>query len=180
MILDAARELLASAGYAGLSFEGTAARAGVGKTTIYRRWPSKAALAFAAVFHPANIGSAPDTGTFRGDLSAVVKETIRAFSDPAAAQALAGVVTETAQDPALAELVQGTFIEAERQWMTTILDAARSTGEVSGPVDPDVLLAALVGATLYRALLAGDRPPDRAFASDLVDLLIDGATGRRS
>ena len=175
LILGAARELLMARGYAGLSMEATAARAGVGKTSIYRRWPSKAILAFAAVFHPPDIGTGPNTGSLRGDLTAILDEAVRAFTDPAAAQALAGVVTETARDPELARVIRDTFIEAERTWVISILAAARARGEVTTAVDPDALLATLVGAVLYRSLLAGARP-DRRFTRTLLDVLVAGVT----
>ncbi len=68
-IREATSALLSEVGYARLTVEGVAARSGVAKTTIYRRWPSKAELVFGAIVHPAELGPPSDTGSFREDLS---------------------------------------------------------------------------------------------------------------
>ena len=70
-ILDAAMAILLEDGYPGLTIDGVAARANVGRPTIYRRWSSKPALVVAALARSTGLAPAPDTGSFRGDLLAV-------------------------------------------------------------------------------------------------------------
>src|SRR5215475_3487601 len=88
VIVEATRVLLLENGYAGVSIEGVAARAGVAKTTIYRRWPSKAELVFEVAIHRSRLGPAPDTGTLVGDLAAVAVIIVRSLSRPVAAAAM--------------------------------------------------------------------------------------------
>ena len=99
-ILAAARELLAEGGLAAMSFEEVAARSGVAKTTIYRRWTSRGALAmdaFLADFQAQQ--PLPDTGSLRGDLLAALRAWIRAVTHTSAGPVLAGLIAAAQLDP---------------------------------------------------------------------------------
>src|ERR1700722_13397170 len=92
-ILEAATAILAERGLAGMSMEEVAARAGVGKATVYRRWPSRGALAldaFMADFQA--LQPLPDTGTLRGDLLAALRAWVRAVTQTPAGRILAGLI----------------------------------------------------------------------------------------
>ena len=107
-ILAAALELVAEVGYAKLSIEGIASRAGVGKQTIYRWWPSKGAVLFDAVLalseDEAGDIALPDTGDLEADLKHVLRATVDEFNDPRQDRLLRALSIEIARDPALAEL----------------------------------------------------------------------------
>src|SRR5260370_16007651 len=101
-ILTATVELLAERGLTAMSIEEVAARAGVGKTTIYRRWPSKGLLAldaFVASFREQQ--PLPDTGTLRGDLVAALRAWVRAVTRTPMGSMLTGLIAEAQHDPAL-------------------------------------------------------------------------------
>jgi len=102
-ILRAATDLLAERGLAGMSMEEVAARAGVGKATVYRRWRSRGALAldaFMAEFQA--LQPLPDTGTLRGDLLAALRAWVRAVTRTPAGRILAGLIAAAQEDPELA------------------------------------------------------------------------------
>jgi AcrR family transcriptional regulator len=154
-IRDAARALLRELGYAGLTIEGVAARAGVAKTTVYRRWPSKAELVFEVGVHPSDLGPAPDTGSLAGDLAAVAAIIVRSLDRPVAAEALAGLVGDVRRDRALMATLVDRFIGSERAWMAAILERAARRRELAAAVDPALALDLLLGPLLTRAFFTG-------------------------
>jgi len=165
-IVDATRALLLERGYAGVSIEGVAARAGVAKTTVYRRWPSKAELVFEAAIHHTRLGPAPDTGDLVEDLAAVAAIIVRSLSRPVAAAALPGLIADLSQDSALRDRVIARFIGAEQAWIATIVRRAAGRGEAGDNVDPDLVLDLLVGPVFSRTFLTG-RSAGRDFGERL-------------
>ena len=114
-IREATSALLSEVGYARLTVEGVAARSGVAKTTIYRRWPSKAELVFGTTVHPAELRSAPDTGGFYGDLKEVMGHIVVDLSTETAGEALLGILVDMAREPALEGAVRERFVGSERR-----------------------------------------------------------------
>jgi AcrR family transcriptional regulator len=175
-ILAAATELLAERGLGGMSMEEVAARAGVGKATIYRRWPSRGALAldaFLAEFQAQQ--PLPDTGTLRGDLLAALRGWIRSVTRTPAGRMLAGLIAEAQRDPALAAAWRHRVIEPLRARNTVLLDRAIERGEIPAGTDKDVVLDMLFGAAYHR-LLNGHRPLTDQFARQVVDLIVAGVS----
>jgi AcrR family transcriptional regulator len=154
-IREAALALLRELGYAGLTIEGVAARAGVAKTTVYRRWPSKAELAFEVGLHPSDLGLAPDTGSLAGDLAEVAARIVRSLGRPVAAEALAGLLGDVRRDRTLMATLVDRFIGSERAWMAAILERAARRRELAGPTDPALVLDLLLGPLLARAFFTG-------------------------
>ena len=101
-ILEAALEILVEKGYTGFTIDGVAARTGVGRPTIYRRWPSKAALAIAALDAGVPVTATPDTGCLREDLLAFQRDRVKRMNLPPHRSVVAGLVSESVADPALA------------------------------------------------------------------------------
>lgn len=165
-IVEATRALLLERGYAGASIEGVAARAGVAKTTVYRRWPSKAELVFEVAIHHPRLGPAPDTGSLVGDLAAVAVIIVRSLSRPVAAAALRGLIADLSQDRALRDRVVARFIGAEQAWIASIVRRAAGRGEVSDNVHPDLVLDLLLGPVVSRTFLTG-RSAGRDFGERL-------------
>ena len=173
-ILDATVELLAERGLAAMSIEEIAARAGVGKATIYRRWPSKGLLAldaFVASF--AAQQPLPDTGTLRGDLVAALRAWVRAVTATPMGSVLAGLVGEAQHDPSLRAAWRDRVLEPLRRQHRIMLDRAVERGEISASVDQEVVLDLFFGAAQHRLLL-GHLPLDDAFVVDVVDVIMDG------
>jgi AcrR family transcriptional regulator len=151
----AALALLQELGYAGVTMEGVAARAGVAKTTVYRRWASKAELVFEVGLHPDDLGPSPDTGDLGGDLAAVARAIVRSLSRPAAARSLPGLLADMHRDPELMARLVARFIGAERSWMAGSLERARRRRELAWTPDPALALDLLLGPLLCRALFTG-------------------------
>jgi AcrR family transcriptional regulator len=175
-ILAAATELLAERGLGGMSMEEVAARAGVGKATVYRRWGSRGALAldaFLAEFSRQQ--PLPDTGTFRGDLLAALRGWIRSVTRTPAGRMLAGLVAEAQRDPALAAAWRERVFEPLRTSNTVLVRRAIDRGEIPADTDADVVLDLLFGSAYHR-LLQGHRPLTDQFARRVTDLIVAGVT----
>jgi len=170
-ILEATRAVLAEDGWAALTVEGVAARAGVAKTTVYRRFSSRADLAVAAV---AQLVAAARTAA--GESAAEdVRNAIAACADvygrPAARAAYLAVVAEAGRDPALRAAVEGRVIAPARQMVSEGLDRAVARGEISRQLAAarlDLLFDVLAGALLHRLLVR---------EAEIDDTFIDSLTG---
>ena len=173
-ILAAARELLAAGGLAAMSFEEVAARSGVAKTTIYRRWTSRGALAldaFLADFQAQQ--PLPDTGTLRGDLLASLRSWIRAVTRTSAGPILAGLIAAAQLDPGLAVAWRERVLGPLRAQQRILLDRAIERGEIPAGTDREVVLDLVFGAAYHR-LLHGHQPLTDTFARQVTDLVIAG------
>ena len=176
-ILRAATELLAERGLAGMSMEEVAARAGVGKATIYRRWRSRGALAldaFMADFTAAQ--PLPDTGSLRGDLLAALRAWVKAVTRTPAGRILAGLVAAIQDDPELATAWRARVLEPLRAEHRVMLRRAIERGEIPASTDTDVALDLMYGAAYHR-LLQGHRPLTDPFVRRVVDVIVRGIGG---
>ncbi|WP_197319791.1 TetR/AcrR family transcriptional regulator [Saccharomonospora sp. NB11] len=170
-ILDATRDLVAEHGYAKVSIEAIAARAGVGKQTIYRWWPSKGAVVLEAV-RALSEGvdgeiALPDTGDLEADLKLVLRATAAEFADPAFDALIRGLTTEMAHDRELSAAYDehtAALEEAKRQR----LRSGQRAGQLSPDADLDLVLD-LLYAPLFRRWLLRTGPLTDDFADRLVE-----------
>lgn len=154
-------------GLAALTIEGVAARAGVGKATIYRRWPSKGALAFDAVLDEYLAAQpVPDTGSFEADLLATIRIWIQAAARRRGGRTLADLIAEVQSDPILAAAWRDRFVRPLRQTRHQLVERAIARGEIPAGSDPQLLLDLTYGP-LYHRYLNGHLPLDDAFAQAL-------------
>jgi len=169
-ILDATLALLAEVGFSALTVEGVAARAGVGKATIYRRWPSKVPLVVEA-FGGLPAFEEADTGSLAGDLKAMLRAYLELFNKTPLATVLPALASERAHDPALAELFNP-VLRQRRSPLTAALERAKARGEI--PSDTDLELAAdlIVGPIAVRLFFTGRRVQPK-----LVDPMVEMALG---
>ena len=173
-ILTATVELLAERGLAAMSIEEVAARAGVGKTTIYRRWPSKGLLALDAfVASVREEQPLPDTGTLRGDLLAALYAWVRAVTQTPMGSMLTGLIAEAQHDAELRGAWRDRVIEPLRSQHRIMLDRAIARGEIPSGVDRDVVLDLFFGAAEHRLLL-GHLPMSAEFIAEVVDVILAG------
>jgi AcrR family transcriptional regulator len=173
-ILQAAAELLAERGLAGMSIEEVASRAGVGKTTIYRRWTSRGTLAldaFLAEFQAQQ--PLPDTGTLRDDLLAALRAWIRSVTATSAGPILASLIAEAQRDPVLAASWRERVVERLRDQHKIMLDRAVARGEIPAETDYEVALDLMFGAAYHR-LLHGHQPLTDQFARQVVGYVVAG------
>ena len=175
-ILAATQELLLERGYADVTIEGIAARAGVGKQTIYRWWPSRAALVLEAYLAGQEAVQPPAEGrSVREDVRALLEWLIAVLAEPTGGPVVAGLVSDIQRDPLLAEGFRRDVVPARREGMLAALERARERGEIREDADLELAVDALHGAVFYRLLLSG-APLDATFADRLADQMLAGLT----
>jgi AcrR family transcriptional regulator len=171
-ILESALDLLEKRGYAGLSIDAVAAAAGVAKTTIYRRWPSKPALlAAAAAPLYQQLVEAPDTGSLRDDLVSLLA-TSRELMMGRAGRILQILLRESSQHQELTEPLQCALYE-RRQLYHRVLNRALARGELRADVDQDLVADMLLGPLWIRTMITpSPTPPELVRAA--VDAILPG------
>src|SRR4051794_22218840 len=179
-ILEAALAMLADVGYAHLRLDALAVRAGVAKTTILRRWPSKAAIAAAAVQKLAlQTVEVPESTHLREDLQALLSNAVAAFvSGPG--RFVPALIRESGHHPEIADLL-ATVIETRRAAYRRVLNRAIARHELHPDVDQEVIIDLLVGP-LWTRLLITRQPISQALVEEIVDAVLrayqpDGAAG---
>jgi AcrR family transcriptional regulator len=155
-ILRATVDLLADEGYGGVTMEGVAARAGVGKATVYRRWPSKSALVVDAVDACRESGwQAPDTGSAREDLLVFVRGFLDVIRASDAGRVMPALVTELARNPELAAAFRDGLVQPRRACVLETVRRGVERGEVRPDVDAELVADAVVGLLEHRFLVTG-------------------------
>jgi AcrR family transcriptional regulator len=167
-ILAAARELLAEGGLASLTVEGTALRAGVAKTTVYRRYPSKLDLAVAAI--AALIAETPEADSLEGATTEGLSVFEKTWSAPATQAAYLAVAAAAAQDPAVHERFESMVLAPVREAFAQTIDAAVARGEAGPQVDLDFTYDVVVGALMHRLVIRKE-PIDGAFRQKFTELV---------
>ncbi|MGY0486207.1 TetR/AcrR family transcriptional regulator [Streptomyces sp. WG-D5] len=153
-IRSAVFEELASVGYARMSIEGIARRAGVGKTAVYRRWKSKLHLVLDLVSAIAVQGlPAPDTGSLEGDLRLLYEVTSRALRHPVAGQIIPDLQAEAARNPDIAEALQKALREGQHGVASGIVRAAVERGELKAGLDEELALDLVSGPLYWRTVV---------------------------
>ncbi|WP_043733850.1 TetR/AcrR family transcriptional regulator [Streptomyces zinciresistens] len=147
-------EELAAVGYARMSIEGIARRAGVGKTAVYRRWRSKLHLVLDVVSAVAVGGlPVPDTGSLEQDLRLLYEVTARALRHPLASQILPDLQAEAARSPEIAEAVQQALRDGQAGVASGIVAAAERRGEIRPGADRDLALDLISGPLYWRSVV---------------------------
>lgn len=158
-ILSAAFDLLTERGYADFALEAVAARAGVGKSTIYRWWPGKAALAVDAFFEATETDLRfPDTGTAEGDFRAQITQ-LATLLNGVRGRAFAAMLGGARTDPALAKTLGERWLAPRRAWGVARMARAATDGDLL-PETPTAAALALLYGPLYAPLLFGGDVPD--------------------
>ena len=160
-----------------MTIEGVAERAGVGKTTIYRRWPSKTELVAEAIGQVRPPSAPPDSGSLQGDLGGLMREQReRVGTTPGLRRLIPVLLTEATQDPAFLGLVTDGVIEPIRDVMRELVRRGIERGELRPDVDVESLVDLLHAVPVYRILLAGgDTSKVGDVPSRVVPLLLAGA-----
>jgi AcrR family transcriptional regulator len=168
-ILDATREMLVEGGVRHLTIEGVAARAGVAKTTVYRRWRSKDELALAVLIDMSeHIAAVPDLGDTREELVAFVGNAIRLFTTTLMGRVMQGIVSDLAADEELAEAFRSRAVAMRQAETRRLVERAVARGDMRPGTDPVLAHEVLFGPVYYRLFLSG-RPLDAALAERVVD-----------
>jgi AcrR family transcriptional regulator len=175
-ILAAALKLLRKKGYRSVTIEGIAAEAGVGKQTIYRWWPSKAAVVLEAFArYTAGRITMPDTGDVKGDMEALLVQAFDMLTRESG-QLVRSLISEALLDDEFAVSMRDIFIASRRSVLREILNKGIERGEVATDADIELIIDLIYGPMWYR-LLNNHAPLDLLFAKKL-SKIIAGFMGR--
>jgi AcrR family transcriptional regulator len=173
-ILRSALKLLGENGFPDLTIEAIAAHAGVGKATVYRWWPDKAALITDAFSNSATPKLRfPDTGSVRADMSQQMRQVIKIFSSPRG-RILSAILAAGQSDRKLIAAFRERFMKPRRQEAYATLRRGIRRGELRGDTDLDLLLDSLYGPIYMRFFIRHDRLT-ADFVDGLCDLVLGGA-----
>jgi AcrR family transcriptional regulator len=171
-ILQATRELLVEAGVQRLTVEKVAARAGVAKTTIYRRWRDKDELALAVVLDMVEqVVQLPELGDTRAELLAFVNAAVEVLDSTLMGRVMQGLVSDLATDPELASAFRERVVSVRDTEVERLVERGISRGALRPDTDPTTVHDLLIGPVYYRLLLTG-QPLDSAFAQRTVDAVL--------
>lgn len=179
-VLEAADDLLVERGFAGVTIEGIAARAGVAKQTIYRWWTSKTAILFDALLaDAAEHFTPPDHGDLGSDLRDHLRQIATFLTATDAGVVCRALAGQAQHDPAVATRFQSDFVGPQRERDREPFLRAQRRGELSQVEDIDLAVDQLVGPIYYRALVTRQTVPPQ-FTDALVDRYLAQARGALS
>ena len=165
--------MIQQVGYDAFTIEALAARAGVGKATIYRRWTTKEDLVVEAAAFFVSAIPTPDLGDLRRDLAAVLASDATLHSDPQTRPFLSSLLAAMARSPRIAAAVRQGFVASREAAAAAVLRRAVERGELAADLDIGLAVQLCAGPLLYRSLVTGE-PTDEACLRRLVDLLLGG------
>jgi AcrR family transcriptional regulator len=172
-ICAAFKDILVSEGFDRVRMEHVATRAGVGKATIYRYWPSKQALAHEVLLDLTSPYIAvPDVGDTRAELLATVLGPMRALTETDFGPVIRALLSEIARDPKLGDPFRASVVRARREEVARVLARGVRRGDLRPDVHPDVATELLVGPVYFRLMFGGEL--DGAFAERIVDEVLQG------
>jgi TetR/AcrR family transcriptional regulator of autoinduction and epiphytic fitness len=182
VILKAAVEELAAVGYGGVTIESVAARAGVGKSTIYRHWPDKLAL-IADAFETFHEQMVPDLGDLpvRETVALLIQHVAEVVADSIFSGCIPALIEGAERDARVREF-HHRYSTERRRALVDLINRGIRVGELSADIDPELATTTLLGAIFYRRLMTAE-PFDPDDARELVDLVLrppaGGSTRRR-
>jgi AcrR family transcriptional regulator len=179
-ILDATLQLLAQDGDVGsLTVEAVAARSGVAKTTIYRRWRDKWELALDAVMIDMlpRLDEPVDVGDTRKELLRFINSVVKMLATPPYGQAMQALVSQIATDPDLARVYREQVVEPRQAELTPVIKRGIVRGDLRPDTDVRLIHELLVGPIFYRLLFSG-APLDRNLGRRIVDAILAGFAPR--
>jgi AcrR family transcriptional regulator len=178
-IIDATIDLLAEeGGVTGVSIEAVAARAGVGKTTIYRRWPNKEALIIDALADLKQPFPVPRGESARDDLIAIARAFITGRADKKRLDCYWSIMGGADRYPELMSRFTREVVEPRRDTIRMVLRRGIATGELRPDLDVEVTLWLVMGALAQRSRAVGAGPVPEDFAEKVIDALMAGIAAR--
>jgi AcrR family transcriptional regulator len=174
-ILNATLRMLGTHGIAGTTIEGVAADAGVGKTTIYRRWPTKTDLILAAISDIVPRGEPPDTGSMAGDMAALADIQRRRLSGSGLSGIVPRVLAESMGDPELHQGYVDRVVTPFRDMLRLFIERGIERGELRPDLEVEPLVDLLHSIPVYKILMSrGDPAALAGVPSDYIPILAPG------
>ncbi|MFK0159015.1 TetR/AcrR family transcriptional regulator [Streptomyces sp. NPDC090499] len=182
-VLEAADDLLVEKGFAGVTMEGIAARAGVAKQTVYRWWRTKTDVLMDAFLQDADEDlTPPDSGDLAADLRTYLRRLAVFLGTSHAGAVYRALIAQAQHDPAFAREFRSRCLAVQRHRDVVLLERALAAGRLPAGLDPDAEADQLVGPLYYRVLVSAG-PVDEGFVDTLVDAFLlrhDGPVSTRS
>ncbi len=182
-ILAATREALVELGWSKLTLGDVATRAGVAKTTLYRRWSGKNELVVDAVAELFDELCLPDSGSLSADIEGVVLQFAAILARPEAKSGLMAVVSEATRDEALRDRIRESIVHRQKRLVLEGRARAQTRGELPPEPDPsesarmvDLIFDMVAGAVVHRTLVSAE-PADEAWVRSFTRVLLLGLTG---
>ncbi|WP_369225533.1 TetR/AcrR family transcriptional regulator [Streptomyces sp. R39] len=182
-ILAATRQALVELGWSKLTLGDVATRAGVAKTTLYRRWAGKNELVVDAVAELFDELELPDRGSLADDIEGVVLQFAAILDRPEARSGLMAAVAESTRDDALRERIRTSIVDRQKRLVVEGRERAQRRGELPAQTDPreaertaDLIFDVVAGSVVHRALVSG-KPADEEWARGLTRVLLLGLAG---
>ncbi|MFF4057006.1 TetR/AcrR family transcriptional regulator [Streptomyces sp. NPDC001668] len=182
-ILAATRAALVELGWSKLTLGDVATRAGVAKTTLYRRWAGKNELVVDAVAELFDELELPDSGTLADDIEGVVLQFAAILERPETQSGLMAVISESTRDDALRGRIRESIVERQKRLVLEGRSRAQSRGELPPETDPlesartvDLIFDIVAGSVVHRCLVSSE-PADAAWVRSLTRVLLLGLRG---
>ncbi|WP_375499349.1 TetR/AcrR family transcriptional regulator [uncultured Nostoc sp.] len=173
-IVQATLDLLAEVGYESMSIEAIASRAGVGKTTIYRRYTSKEELVADAIESLRDDLVIPDTGRFWGDMDILINNAAKKIDSPLGRQTLALIISTASKNPQFAEVYWTKYTKLRREAFSKVLERAKSRSEIHKDADVDLIIDLVSGSLYYALIFKPTTEPVEAYMRRTINLLLKG------
>ena len=161
-ILQAALELLAEVGFAAMSMDAIAARAGVGKTTIYRRYASKEELVADAIESIREEIVIPDTGNLQSDIDTLIQNAAQITLNPIGRQTVAMILSSASSNPQFAQIYWTKYLQPRRKAFAVVLERAKARKEIQADLDSDLIFDTMSGIMLYALIF---QPPSESWTT---------------
>ncbi len=173
-ILDATLKLLAKEGFQGLSIEEVAAKAGVGKTTIYRRWSSKEELVIDAI-HSVQVNlSMVDTSNFRNDLVTLFKTAYQSMiARPLLEQLIVKIIGEYQTNPEIFQVFITQLLVPRFQQFRHMVEQAQARNEIRRDIDWTLVIELVSGSLYFHWIITRFLVPSSSSADEWVEQMID-------
>ncbi|MEL6246575.1 MAG: TetR/AcrR family transcriptional regulator [Cyanobacteria bacterium J06648_16] len=148
-MLSATLALLSEVGFEAMSIDAIAARAKIGKTTIYRRYRSKDELVADAIESMREEVLIPDTGSLWDDIDAIIENAAQITFTPLGRQAVAMILSSASSNEAFAQIYREKYLDPRRNAFSTVIERAKSRGEVPSELDAGLIFDTMSGIMLY-------------------------------
>jgi AcrR family transcriptional regulator len=175
-MLQATLALLAEVGFEAMSVEGIAARAGVGKTTIYRRYSGKEELVAAAIEQTRAEVVIPNTGKLWNDMDALVQQSAQITLSPIGRQAVAMIVSSAAGNAQFAQIYWDKYLEPRRAAFAIVIERAKARKEIPADLDPGLVFDAMSGIMLYALIFPPSTESWSCYVRRALQLLLTPTT----
>ncbi len=176
-MLQAALELLAEVGFDAMSMDAIAARAKIGKMTIYRRYRCKEELVADAIENVREEIFIPDTGTLWGDIDALIENAAHITLTPIGRQTVAMIIGSASSNPKFAQIYWTNYLQPRQRSFAVVLERAKARNEIQADLDPGLVFDTMSGIMLYALIFQPTSESWTAYVRRALDLLFRKTSG---